>query len=693
MEELAMAVITGTNGNDDLTGGSGGDTILALDGNDILRSGTGFPGEFHGGRGDDSYFLTRGDTVVEAANEGIDTVNTNAAEYVLPANVENLAFTGSGPFRGHGNALNNKLTGGADDDRLSGGAGNNQFDGGAGSDWVLYDAAGISSVIVNLASGQGTNGLGGADTYVRIENVAGTTSSDIIRGDNNANILLGNGGFDQLDGGGGNDTIVGSGSLIGGAGVDLLTGGSGNDVLDGGIGGDTMSGGLGNDTFFVDSLSDVLIDDGGTDAIILNLGGTYTMPAGSIENLIANFGGILVIANSLNNQLGGGGGSQVFRGLGGNNRIDGGADVDFVDYSTAAQAVSVFLNHGTATNNGFGGVDTLSNVEGVIGTDFNDTIYGDGASNRLAGGNGADVLVGLGGDDLLDGGAGASNEMIGGQGDDQYTQSAAGDTLYEAAGEGTDSVFTTLAFLSLRDNFENLSYGGSASFTGAGNDLANTIRGGLAADQLSGLGGDDILYGNAGAANTLIGGAGNDVYVSQTSGDSIVEAAGGGADMVVTALSQFVLADNVEALVFTGGAAFGLGNAGNNSMVGSDGADTLYAGAGDDRVIGRSGADELQGGAGADQFGYVGGETGLDRILDFQSGADKILLFADYYDPTATVDFVNGTSAQSANSTFLYNSGTGIVSFDADGNGAGAAVQIAQLNPGTIVAAGDFGFF
>ena len=163
--------------------------------------------------------------------------------------------------------------------------------------------------------------------------------------------------------------------------------------------------------------------------------------------------------------------------------------------------------------------------------------------------------------------------------------------------------------------------------------------------------------------------------------------------MVVTALSQFIMADNVEALVFIGSGAFGLGNAGNNSIVGSDGADTLYAGAGDDRVIGRSGADELQGGAGADQFGYIGGETGLDRILDFQSGADKILLFGDYYDPTATVDFVNGTSATSANSTFLYNSGTGIVSFDADGTGAGAAVQIAQLNPGTIVAAGDFGFF
>lgn len=692
-----MPVITGTNGNDDLTGGPGGDTILALDGNDILRSGTGLPGEFHGGRGDDTYFLTRGDTVVEQANEGTDTVNTNAAEYVLPANVENLTFTGSGAFRGHGNGLNNKLTGGAGDDRLSGGAGNNQFDGGAGSDWVLYDGAGISSVIVNLASGQGTNGLGGADTYVRIENVLGSTASDIIRGDGNPNILLGKGGFDQLDGGGGNDTIVGSGSLLGGTGNDTLTAGSGNDVLDGGTGIDTMSGGLGNDTFFVDSLLDAMTDDGGTDTIILNLGGTYTMPSGSIENLIANFGSTLVIANSLNNQLSGGAGGQVFRGLGGNNRIDGGADVDAVDYSTAGQAVSVFLNHGTASNNGFGGADTLSNIEGVIGSDFNDTIFGDGGSNRLQGGNGADILVGLGGDDILDGGAGGPgnsfNEMIGGEGDDQYIQSAAGDTLYEAAGEGTDTVFTTLASLSLRDNFENLTYGGSASFAGAGNDLANVIRGKLAADQLSGLGGDDILYGDAGAANTLIGGAGNDVYVSEASGDSIVEAAGGGADMVITALSQFVLADNVEALVFTGNGALGLGNAANNSMVGSDGADRLYAGAGDDRVIGRSGADELQGGAGADQFGYLGGETGLDRILDFQSGADQILLSSAFYKPTGTVAFVNGSSATSANSTFLYDAATGIVSFDADGNGAGAAVQIAQLNPGTIVAAGDFGFF
>jgi serralysin len=691
-----MAVVNGTNGDDDLTGGPDGDTILALGGNDILRSGSNRPGEFHGGAGNDTYFLTRGDTVVEAADEGTDTVNTNALEYVIPANVENLVYTGSGSFRGWGNALDNRMTGGTGDDRFSGGGGNNRFDGGAGSDWVLYDSGGFSSVIVDLGSGQGTNGLGGADTYVRIENVAGTAASDIITGDGNANILLGNGGFDRLDGAGGNDTIVGSGSLIGGTGNDSLTGGSGNDFLDGGTGIDTMSGGLGNDNFFVDSQSDVLIDDGGTDTIILNLTGIYTMPSASIENLITS-SNALVIANNLDNQLTGGAGGQVFRGMGGNNTINGGADVDAVDYSTAAQAVRVFLNSGTATNNGFGGVDTLSNVEGVIGSTFNDTIYGDRFSNRLQGGDGADVLVGLGGDDLLDGGAGGPgntfNEMIGGEGNDEYIQSAVGDTLYEAPDEGTDGVFTTLAALTLRANFENLSYGGSASFTGTGNDLANTIRGGLAADQLSGLGGDDFLYGGQGAANTLIGGTGNDVYVSETAGDSVVEAAGGGADMVITRLSQFVLPDNVEALVFAGNGAFGLGNGLNNSMVGSEEADTLYAGAGDDRVIGRSGADELQGGAGADQFGYVGGETGLDRILDFQSGVDQIILSSAFYHPTATVAFVNGTSATSANSTFLYDSSTGIVSFDADGNGAAAAVQIAQLNTGMILAASDFGFF
>jgi Ca2+-binding RTX toxin-like protein len=708
VEDFSMAVITGTNGNDDLTGGPDGDTILALDGDDILRSGSNLPGEFHGGKGNDTYYISRGDTVVEDAGEGIDTVyyNSSIREYVLPANVENLVIQTSS-VRAWGNALDNNITGSIGNDQISAGAGNNHIDGAGGLDTIIYDM-GAGSVNVNLATGVvSSNGFGGVDTLANIENVTGSTAADVIVGDANANVLSGGGGIDHLEGGDGNDFLVANGAMYGGAGTDSLRGGGGNDYLDGGAGDDTMYGQTGNDTYVVDSANDVVIEspgDGTADTVILNLAGVYDISKdpdhSDIENITANFDGTTVIANDKNNVLTGAAGSQTFRGLGGNNTIDGGAGVDTADYSTGTLTLSIDLNQGSASHNGFGGVDTVSNIENVTGTNFNDTIVGNASDNRLDGGSGADVLAGLDGNDVLIGSFGGVNntynEMLGGKGDDTYYQSAAGDTLYEAANEGVDTVHTTLAVLTLRDNFENLIYDGSSAFSGGGNALANVIHGGTAADELSGFGGDDTLYGGTGAANTLMGGQGNDVYYVDASGDSVLEQAGEGADLVFTALSQYIMPDNVETLVYTGSGAFlGIGSNTNNSIVGGVGADDLSGLGGDDFLVGNSGADQLQGGSGSDAFGYLGGETGLDRILDFQSGTDKILLSSAFYHPTGTVDFVSGAgaSAQTSNSTFLYDPSTGIVSFDADGNGAGAAVQLAQLNAGQIVAASDFGFF
>jgi trimeric autotransporter adhesin len=739
------AAIYGTDGDDDLTvtassySTMSNQVLFGLDGNDILRSGapySGYSGDFHGGRGDDTYILNLwADVVIEEADEGIDTIYTVGYHplgfYTLPPNCENLVYTGipeydtsipgkynPGPHSSlRGNALDNRMTGGAYDDHFRGGGGNNHFDGGGGWDSLYLDDGG-NGAFVDLRTGTVINGFGGSDTFVDIEEFVGGAYADVMIGDELANRLHGMGGSNEIDGGGGNDWITGDGILRGGDGNDIL---SGNGFFDGGTGNDYMvsygGGGAMHDTYVVDSLGDRIEDHGGFNTVILNLAGTYEMKGVSyfdntrsdtwISHLIANFDGTTVIANHLHNDLRGSDGSQTFRGLGGDNAIDGGAGVDTADYSTATQILTIDLNEGRATRNGFGGADTLANIENVIGTGLGDTIVGSVADNRLEGGGGADVLAGLGGNDVLVGGAGgpggAANELLGGLGDDTYYQSAAGDSLYEAAGEGTDTVFTTLAYLALRDNFENLTYDGAASFAGAGNGLANILRGGAVGDQLSGLGGgdflhglggDDSLSGGAGAANTLFGGAGNDLYYVEAAGDSVVELAGEGADMVLTALSQLIMAGNVEALVYTGaGSFFGLGNAGNNSIVGGSGADALYADSGADLLIGGSGADELHGGAGADQFRYLGGETGLDRILDFQSGADRILLSGAFYSPTGTVAFVNGSSATSASSAFLYDAGTGILSFDADGNGAGAAVQIAQLNMGMSLAAGDFGFF
>jgi serralysin len=112
---------------------------------------------------------------------------------------------------------------------------------------------------------------------------------------------------------------------------------------------------------------------------------------------------------------------------------------------------------------------------------------------------------------MLDGGTGADS-MAGGAGNDLYIVDVVGDLVIELAGEGTDTVQTSLASYMLGDNVEHLTFIGSGSFAGTGNGAANTITGGAAADVLTGGSGNDRLIGGAGN-DTLFGGAGNDTLV------------------------------------------------------------------------------------------------------------------------------------------------------------------------------------
>ena len=170
-------------------------------------------------------------------------------------------------------------------------------------------------------------------------------------------------------------------------------------------------------------------------------------------------------------------------------------------------------------------------------------------------------------------------------------------------------------------------------------------------DTISGLAGNDTLNGGAGA-DDLLGGAGNDTYVLDNAGDTIVELAGEGDDLVQSSVSH-TLGANVERLTLTGSANVSgtgndlsnilTGNSGGNFMFGAlgddrlDGAggsdtlsgglgrDTLIGGAGDDRLDGGAGADLYSGSAGKDTFVLVRGEAAGDVISDFAKG-DKLLL-------------------------------------------------------------------
>jgi serralysin len=136
---------------------------------------------------------------------------------------------------------------------------------------------------------------------------------------------------------------------------------------------------------------------------------------------------------------------------------------------------------------------------------------------------------------------------------------------------------------------------------------------------------------------------------------------------------------------------------GNDVIYGRDGADTLYGGAGNDLLYGGNGLDRLEGGAGADSFVFNTALAGsVDTIADFSVVDDRILLEnAIFTALTATgtlagTAFTVGASATTAAHRILYNSATGQLLYDADGNGAGAAVHFATLSTGLAMTAADF---
>jgi Ca2+-binding RTX toxin-like protein len=121
--DLTGDEISAGAGNDVLNGLRGDDVLFGGEGNDLLNGGLGAD-DMYGGTGNDIYVVDNvSDTVTENLNEGTDTVRTTLASYALGANVENLAFIGTGNFTGTGNTLNNVLTGGTGTNTLNGGAG------------------------------------------------------------------------------------------------------------------------------------------------------------------------------------------------------------------------------------------------------------------------------------------------------------------------------------------------------------------------------------------------------------------------------------------------------------------------------------------------------------------------------------------------------------------------------------------
>ena len=340
-------------------------------------------------------------------------------------------------------------------------------------------------------------------------------------------------------------------SVVGNTLNNYLTGNSGDDTIsDGGGGADTMVGGAGNDTYYVNNSADVIIEaaGGGTDTIYASV--SYTLPANVEYLYFTGTTGLSVTGNSLNNYLTGSSGDDTIDGGAGADTMVGGAGNDTYYVDNTGDLVIENAGAGNDTVNTTVNYTLSANVENLnVNTATGLSVAGNSLNN---------VINGNSGDDTIDGGAGADT-MAGGAGNDVYYVDNTGDVVVEAASAGNDTVNTTVSY-TLSANVENLTLSGSSALIGAGNSL------------------DNVIISNTGA-DTLVGGAGNDAYYINNSGDVVVENLNEGTDTVYTTVN-YTLGANVENLnVNTATGLYVTGNTLNNSITGNSGDDTIDGGA------------------------------------------------------------------------------------------------------------------
>lgn len=530
--------LNGTANADTLNGGAGNDTLNGLAGNDTLNGGAGTDkldggagnDTMAGGLGNDTYVVdSTSDVVTEAVNEGVDLVQSSVT-YTLSANVENLTLTATTAINGTGNALDNILTGGSGVNVLTGGAGNDTYVVGTGDSTVEVAGGGIDTVqsAVTWTLGNEVENL--TLTGTTAINGTGNTLNNVLIGNSAANILSGGTGADTMQGAAGNDTYVvdniadivtenlnegtdlvqssvtytlganaenltltgttainGTGNVLN----NTLTGNTGANILDGGTGADTMIGGTGNDTYYADNAGDVTTEaaSGGTDTVISSINWTL---ATNLENLtLSGSANINATGNTVANVLTGNAGNNVLSGGTGADTMVGGLGNDTYVVDNTADVVTEALNAGTDLVQSSVTYTLSANAENL-------TLTGTTAINAT--GNALDnVLTGNSAANVLTGGAGNDTYIVG-----------TGDTTTEAAGAGTDTVQSAIAW-TLATNLENLTLTGTSAVNGTGNTADNVLTGNSAVNTLTGNAGNDTLDGKGGN-DILVGGTGNDTY-------------------------------------------------------------------------------------------------------------------------------------------------------------------------------------
>lgn len=593
--------LTGGTGGDTLIGGAGQDVIYGDSGIDVLRGGDnsdfidggsgddridgGLGNDILHGRLDDDIILGGGDDDVITGDQGNDVISA-----------------GSG---------NDRVWGGDGIDWIAGGAGNDTLVGDLGDDWIWGDfdfdidanfILTMNGMVPGLINGTNTgndwiSGGGGSDW------ISGDKGDDLIWGDSvfateadgqtvitesdpefgftrpslalsafntsGHDVISGGAGNDRIWGEDGNDVIrgdlddditnlddrfdMGSGSatgddwLYGGRGADTLFGNTGDDHLYGGSAGDFLFGNAGNDVISGAAGRDAIFGDDGEVSIFT--AGDAILPGG-VYNATTFDPKRLATTHAAT--------------ASGDDEIDGGIDDDFI-----------FGGSGADTITGDGGEDLIFGDNGEALFEYHSAIgvslftalhtldheYGD--RDEIEGYLGADIIIGGRGGDVINGDA---------DGELQSDDIIAGDHADLIRVLDVDNLRAVLATMETTDL--NMTY--------AGDDLIN------------GGGGDDIVFAGPGS-DQVTGGDGQDVIVGDNGALSFVEDA------------------DIDTLDFVRSADF--------SLIGDD---WISGGAEADIVIGGGGEDHLYG---DDLFTLnEGGEpTGFTSIEDEDAGADILI--------------------------------------------------------------------
>ncbi|WP_243375222.1 calcium-binding protein [Microvirga solisilvae] len=246
-----------------------------------------------------------------------------------------------------------------------------------------------------------------------------------------------------------------------------------------------------------------------------------------------------------------------------------------------------------------------------------------------------------------------------------------------------------------------------------GTGYNDTLSGGAYGhDHILGRDGNDILYGGSGTglgndtldggkgADRMAGGVGNDVYVVDNAKDVIIETSTGGTGDLINTYVSFALSNYVEKLTALGTSAINLtGNTLSNTITGNAAANKINGGAGNDIIYGGLGNDLLTGSTGKDYFVFNttrNAKSNVDTITDFSVKDDTIRLENSIFTrltKTGTLNkafFKVATKAGDKNDYILYNKSKGLLSYDADGSGKGAAVLFAKVKPGLALTYADF---